>query len=205
MTPTLILPELESPSCGRICEGYTREARLIQCSLLPAHDITTGCLEIAFRYAPFAEVGGDFGDFFVLPEGATELYLGDVVGKGLPAALYAGLVMGTIRGIHKTGANTARVLTLLNDRLLMRPVPGRFCATLYARFDPVVQQLTFSNAGLPYPILCRSRDADPLGWAGCPRECSPEPATSCTPCSYRQATWFFSPPMACTSCAIRKA
>jgi serine phosphatase RsbU (regulator of sigma subunit) len=131
-------------------------------------DLTAGCVEIAFRYAPFADVGGDFADFFILPDGVTGLYLGDVVGKGLPAALYAALVMGTIRGIHKTGVDTASALALLNDRLLMRPVQGRFCATLYARFDPAVRQLAFSNAGLPPPLLLSKAGCKSLGQGGFP-------------------------------------
>lgn len=168
MTLATIHPGLEILSCGRICDEYKKEAQSIQCSLLPTHDLTSGSVEVAFRYAPFAEVGGDFADFFLLPDGATGLYLGDVVGKGLPAALYAGLVMGTIRGIHKAGRDTASVLALLNDRLLVRPVPGRFCATLYARFDPAVRQLSFSNAGLPSPLLLSKTGCRPLGQGGFP-------------------------------------
>jgi serine phosphatase RsbU (regulator of sigma subunit) len=45
-----------------------------------------------------------------LPDGLISIYLGDVVGKGLPAAMYSALVMGTLRGIHKTGTDTADVL-----------------------------------------------------------------------------------------------
>jgi len=49
-------------------------------------------------------VGGDFLDFFTLTDGVIGIYLGDVRGKGLPAALYAALAVGTLRGVHKTGA-----------------------------------------------------------------------------------------------------
>ena len=81
-------------------------------------------------------MGGDFADFFQLPDGQIGIYVGDVVGKGLPAAMYAALVMGMLRGIHKTGEDTATALALLNERLLVRPVAGRYAATLYAVFDP---------------------------------------------------------------------
>lgn len=168
MTGLATHPQLEGCTCGYVCEEYKKEARSVQSSLLPTHNLAEGAVEVAFRYAPFAEVGGDFADFFVLPAGVTDLYLGDVVGKGLPAALYAALVMGTVRGIHKTGVDTARVLTLLNDRLLVRPVQGRFCTTLYARFDPVLHQLSFSNAGLPSPLLLSKAGCRPLGQGGFP-------------------------------------
>lgn len=174
MTLLTIHPDCASLACGRVCEEYKREAQSIQRSLLPTRDLTAGSVEIAFRYTPFLEVGGDFADFFVLPDGVTSLYVGDVVGKGLPAALYAALVMGTIRGIHKTGVDAASVLALLNQRLQVRPVPGRFCATLYARLDPAVQQLTFSNAGLPSPLLLSKTGCRPLGQGGFPSAMFPD-------------------------------
>ena len=110
-------------------------------------------VEIAFRFIPFSEVGGDFVDFFCLPDGFIGIYLGDVVGKGLSAAMFAALVMGTLRGIHKTGTDTAHVLSLLNECLVQRPIRGRFCSTLYALFNPALRELIFSNAGMPLPLL----------------------------------------------------
>src|ERR1700683_2778343 len=85
------------------------------------------------------------------------LYIGDVVGKGLAATMYTALVMGMLRGINKTGEQTSTVLAVLNKRLLVRPVQGRFATTLYAVYDPTCRGLTFSNAGMPYPLRA-SRD-----------------------------------------------
>jgi hypothetical protein len=102
-------------------EADKEAAREIQYSLVPSGNLISAGVEVAFRFSPFAEVGGDFTDFFQLPNGLVGLYLGDVVGKGLAAAMYAALVMGTLRGINKTGEDTAAVLTLLNKRLLVRP------------------------------------------------------------------------------------
>jgi sigma-B regulation protein RsbU (phosphoserine phosphatase) len=144
------------------------EARQIQYSLLPAEDLKGECFDIACRFSPFAEVGGDFADFFNLPNGQAGLYVGDVVGKGLPAAMYAALVMGMLRGINKTGEDTASVLALLNKRLLVRPVSGRYAATLYALYDPETLVLTFSNAGLPYPLHASQAGCSPLGLGGLP-------------------------------------
>jgi serine phosphatase RsbU (regulator of sigma subunit) len=76
--------------------------------------------------------------------------------------------MGTLRGINKTGEDTATVLTLLNKRLLVRPITGRYCATLYALFDPITRQLTFSNAGLPHPVLVSNGRYLLLGEGGLP-------------------------------------
>lgn len=144
------------------------EARQIQQSLLPTRPLRGASFEIACRFFPFAEVGGDFADFFHLPNGQVGLYVGDVVGKGLPAAMYAALVTGMLRGIHKTGEDTATALALLNKRLLVRPVIGRYSATLYALFDPLSRLLTWSNAGLPNPWLVSATGCTPLGEGGLP-------------------------------------
>ena len=144
------------------------EARAIQQSLLPEACLRGNSYEVMFRFSPYSEVGGDFADFFGLPDGRVGIYLGDVVGKGLSAAMYAALVMGTLRGIHKSGTPAATVLTVLNKRLHVRPVHGRFCATLYATFDPATLQLAFSNAGLPYPLLASRAGCSELGKGGMP-------------------------------------
>ncbi|MFZ3215489.1 MAG: PP2C family protein-serine/threonine phosphatase [Candidatus Acidiferrales bacterium] len=149
-------------------EAARDEARLIQDSLLPRGTLRGGGFEVAFRFAPLGEVGGDFADFFQLPNGLVGLYVGDVVGKGLIAAMYASLVMGTIRGINKTGEDTACVLGLLNKRLRVRPVPGRYSSTIYALFDPASGELSFSNAGLPLPLLVSGQGCRPLGEGGFP-------------------------------------
>ncbi|HYL68778.1 MAG TPA: PP2C family protein-serine/threonine phosphatase, partial [Candidatus Limnocylindria bacterium] len=120
------------------------------------------------RFSPLAEVGGDFADFFTLPNGLIGLYIGDVVGKGLSAAMYASLVMGMMRGINKTGAEPADVLALLSRRIRVRPVTGRYCATLYALFDPVSNALKFANAGLPYPVLVSKLGVSQLALGGIP-------------------------------------
>jgi sigma-B regulation protein RsbU (phosphoserine phosphatase) len=150
------------------CDEHAREAKLIQSSLVPTSGLCHESVEIAFRFIPFSEVGGDFADFFALPDGFIGIYVGDVVGKGLPAAMYAALVMGTLRGIHKCGTDTAKVLTLLNDRLVQRPIQGRFCSTLYALFNPASRELIFSNAGMPLPLLVSGAECRQLGEGGLP-------------------------------------
>lgn len=161
-------PVKEVFACGRICDEHVREAQIIQSSLLPTNGIYHESVEIAFRCTPFSEVGGDFADIFRLPDGSVGIYLGDVVGKGLPAAMYGALVMGTLRGIHKTGTETAHVLVLLNERLVQRPIRGRFCSTLYALFIPATRELIFSNAGMPLPLLVSGTTCRQLGQGGLP-------------------------------------
>jgi len=159
---------IESFVSGHIGDFEREEARQIQQSLLPSKSLVTESVEIAYRFAPYSGVGGDFADFFLLPNSNAALYIGDVVGKGLSAAMYATLVMGTLRGTHKTGTDTAAVLGTLNHRLLVRPVAGRYAATLYAVYDAQTRELTFSNAGLPHPLLSSGGYCATLGQGGLP-------------------------------------
>lgn len=159
---------LDERFAGPITRFEREEARQIQLSLLPAGPLVRPSFEIAYRFSPFAGVGGDFADFFELPDGKVGLYVGDVVGKGLSAALYAALVMGLFRGLHKTGETPADSLALLNKRMLVRPVTNRYAATLYGVFDPESRKLTFSNAGLPLPLRISECGCIPLGGGGLP-------------------------------------
>ena len=76
---------------------------------MPSGSLRGDAFEAAFRFAPLGEVDGDFAEFSHFPNGFVGMYRGDVVGKGLIAALYASLVMDTIREIKKTGEDTAAV------------------------------------------------------------------------------------------------
>jgi sigma-B regulation protein RsbU (phosphoserine phosphatase) len=159
---------LEESACSHSCGGEKDEAREIQNSLLPSGTLRSASIEIAYRFSPFAEVGGDFADFYILPNGIAGLYIGDVVGKGLAAAMYAALVMGTLRGINKTDEQTSTILAVLNKRLFVRPVQGRFATTLYAAYDPSSRELTFSNAGMPYPVWASASGCQQLKEGGLP-------------------------------------
>ena len=112
------------------------EARLIQSSMLPEKSLRAGEVTVSHEFHPVDEVGGDFLDYFELSDGTVGLYLGDVSGKGLAAAMYAALAVGTLRGVHKTGQSPSAVLGLLNKRLLLRSLPRRHTAMQYAVFDP---------------------------------------------------------------------
>jgi sigma-B regulation protein RsbU (phosphoserine phosphatase) len=79
-----------------------------------------------------------------------------------------------VRGIRKDGEHTASALELLNSRLIVRPVPGRYAATLYATFDPATRALTFSNAGLPHPVLVSASGCRRLGKGGFPSGLFPD-------------------------------
>ncbi|HEV1994913.1 MAG TPA: PP2C family protein-serine/threonine phosphatase [Candidatus Acidoferrum sp.] len=148
-------PPLELQAIEKLREEELEEARAIQSVMLPAESLRAGAVMISHEFQPIAAVGGDFLDYFKLTDGRIGLYLGDVSGKGLPAALYAALAVGTLRGVHKTGTSPHDVLATLNRRLMIRGMPRRHTAIQYALFDPHSHELQISSAGMPGPLhLC---------------------------------------------------
>jgi sigma-B regulation protein RsbU (phosphoserine phosphatase) len=145
------------------------EARIIQRAMLPVEPLRPPPVELACKCRPAAEVGGDFSDYYWMLDHRLGFFLGDVVGKGLPAALYAALAVGILRGIKKGGEGPVSVLQMLNRRLLDRQVPGRYCAVQYAVFDPPSRELRFANAGLqPRPVHVSAGGSRELGGGGLP-------------------------------------
>src|SRR6202022_1509384 len=121
-------------SIEKLREEEWREARASQSVMRPPEPLRAGAVRISHEFQPVAAVGGDFLDYFELADGSIGLYLGDVSGKGLAAAMYAALAVGTLRGVHKTGQSPAAVLSILNRRLLVRGVPRRYSTAQYAVF-----------------------------------------------------------------------
>jgi len=152
----------------KLREEELEEARAIQSVMLPEEALRAGGVRISHEFQPIAAVGGDFLDYFQLSDGSIGLYLGDVSGKGLPAAMYAALAVGTLRGVHKTGQLPSSVLSTLNRRLLVRGVPRRYSATQYALFDPATRQMCIASAGMPGPFHLSSRGCRILEVPGIP-------------------------------------
>lgn len=148
---TIALP-VELHAIEKLREAELEEARSIQNVMLPMESLRAGKVRISHAFQPVTEVGGDFLDYFELTDGCVSLYLGDVSGKGLPAAMYAALAVGTLRGVHKTGLAASQVLTTLNRRLMIRGTPRRHAAVQYAVFDPRTREMQISGAGMPGPF-----------------------------------------------------
>ena len=161
-------PPYEFDTIRKLREQDLEEARTIQGVMLPSQPLRSPTVTISHEFQPAMEVGGDYLDYFSLSDGTIGIYIGDVSGKGLPAALYAALAVGTLRGIHKTGQHPSRVLYLLNQRLLLRGIPGRHTAIQYAIFHPSTAEMCIASAGMPGPLLLRGGETQILQVAGIP-------------------------------------
>lgn len=164
----IIAPPLESQALERLREQELEEARLIQNVMLPSEALRTERVTVSHEFQPVTEVGGDFLDYFELTDGSIGLYLGDVAGKGLPAAMYAALAVGTLRGVHKTGQSPSSVLSTLNKRLTIRGTPRRYAAIQYAVYEPALRRIQVASAGMFGPFVISSGRCRALELSGIP-------------------------------------
>ena len=133
-------------------DQLARVAETLQRSLLPDAMPQVEGVRLAYRYVPGTadDVGGDFYDAFVLPDGQLALVIGDVAGKGVAAAAVMGEVRTAIRAYALDEADPARVLGLAN-RLVERS--GHMVTALLAILDPGTGSLRFASAGHLPPLL----------------------------------------------------
>jgi sigma-B regulation protein RsbU (phosphoserine phosphatase) len=106
-------------------------------------------------------VGGDLYDVFETDDGEVALVLGDVSGKGLPAALLMGVVQGAVRASCGTGAaaNHEQAAERLNHLLCMKTAHERFVSLFWCFFDRQASVLRYINAGHLPPLLVRYENA----------------------------------------------
>jgi serine phosphatase RsbU (regulator of sigma subunit) len=133
-------------------EQELRVAQRIQHSLLPEEIPTLPGWQIATCYQPAREVGGDFYDFFPFADGRMGLVIGDVSGKGVPAALVMAATHSILHAVVKADVSPGTVLSQTNNTLYSDVPPGMFVTCFYAIIDPHSGLLRYGNAGhdLPY-------------------------------------------------------
>ncbi len=134
-------------------------AREIQLAMLPQKTHAVRGLEAAGRTRPANTVGGDCYDILRLPEGRLLLMLGDVSGKGSPAALLMALAIAMLRTLAAEDLTLVGLMERLN-RLVYEQTPGsRFITMFVAAVDPATWTLTYINAGQTPPLLRRRTGA----------------------------------------------
>jgi sigma-B regulation protein RsbU (phosphoserine phosphatase) len=128
-------------------------ARQIQTNLLPKNPPVLPGYDISGISIPAKEVGGDYYDFILLPDDRLVFCLGDVSGKGIPAALLMANLQATLRG-QTLGTSCARECLYHSNTLLYNSTDSEKFATLfYAILDIRAHRLCYANAGHNYPFL----------------------------------------------------
>ena len=136
-----------------------RLASSIQRYLLPENLPQTDSLEFAVKYLPQQLIGGDFYDFFKLPHGTIGVVIGDVSGKGIPAAILMALCQTKLRYIAMSGKSPAQTLCLLNSEMVHAMRSDMFITIIYLVIDPKSGEAKFARAGHEPPLLARA-DSD---------------------------------------------
>lgn len=141
-------------------EEELKIARETQLRLLPQHDPTVKGLDVSGICLPALEVGGDYYDYMKLPDGKFAIAIGDVSGKGVPAAMYMTLVKGVIQFASGVIAEPKQVLTETNRLVFQSFKRGTFVSMIYAVIDIKEKTLRYARAGHnPLLLVSRSRAA----------------------------------------------
>jgi phosphoserine phosphatase RsbU/P len=144
-------------------------ARELQFRLLPQKMPVFRHAEVASRFAPARQIGGDLYDFLKYSgQGVTGIAVGDVSGKGAPAAIYAALVSGIARSLANEEPSAAGMLEAINLSLSERPIEGQYVSMIYAIWDDNQQQLQIANSGLPRPLHRRRDKLEEIPVTGLP-------------------------------------
>lgn len=140
----------------KLMELELAQASEIQAMLLPTEAPVYPGYDLAGHNLPCRTVGGDYYDFVPYSDGRVALVVGDVSGKGLPAALLMSSLQARVQMLRETSPDPASAVTLLNRNLAERCPLGKFITFFYALLDPATGVLEYSNAGHNYPLLLRA-------------------------------------------------
>jgi serine phosphatase RsbU (regulator of sigma subunit)/ketosteroid isomerase-like protein len=156
-------------------EQELQVARSIQHASLPEEMPTLEGWQISPFYQPAREVGGDFYDFFELPEERLGLVVGDATGKGVPAALVMASARSMLRAVAQASDySPGDVLERVNDALVPDIPPNMFVTCFYAILDSRSGSMTFANAGHDLPYVWHSGEAQELRARGMPLGLMPQ-------------------------------
>jgi serine phosphatase RsbU (regulator of sigma subunit) len=143
---------------ARTHDERSHVAQTLQRSLLPPETPTIPGFEVATRYRPaLHEIAGDFYDVFPMGEGEWAVLIGDVCGKGAPAAAVTAAARYTVHAAAIEHRDPVAILSVLNEALLRQELDGRFCSLLFAAVRPDAEgaEVTMATGGHPPPFVLR--------------------------------------------------
>ncbi|MBX3385830.1 MAG: SpoIIE family protein phosphatase [Phycisphaeraceae bacterium] len=138
-----------------------RVAASVQRRMLPRSVPSVAPFDVAAHYAPTLELGGDFYDFMELG-GHLGLLIGDVAGKGVPAALLMASVRASLRAYAQEMYHIDQVLERVNAALVRDTLDHEFATVWYGVADPHSLRLTYCSAGHDWPLHIRPPAQGPV-------------------------------------------
>jgi serine phosphatase RsbU (regulator of sigma subunit) len=139
-------------------------AREIQQAMLPGGAYTAPGVQAFGRTRPANTVGGDFYDVLRAPDGRLIVAIGDVAGKGSPAALLMALLLAIFRTLVDEGIDLGTLVDRLNTQVERHAPASRFITLFVAAFDPGSGRLQYVNAGHLPPIVWRGASRQVERW-----------------------------------------
>jgi sigma-B regulation protein RsbU (phosphoserine phosphatase) len=156
-------------------EKEVRFAQRVQVALLPAGlPKRLKGVDVAASFSAARELGGDFHDYLAPESSTLVVAVGDVSGKGVPAALYSAFAAELVRGrtfrrrYLPERSSPASVLSSINTILHQRQLEEYYCTLCYAIFDLKRRAMTLANSGLPYPVRCSGGECAQIELPGVP-------------------------------------
>jgi len=156
-------------------EKEIRFAQRVQTALLPTElPKRMKGVDVCARFAPARELGGDLYDYLAPEPNSLVVAVGDVSGKGVPAALYSAFAGELIRSrtFRRRYAperfTPSGVLASTNTILYERQLEEYYCTLCYSLFDLKRRTMVMANSGLPYPIRCRGESVAQIELPGVP-------------------------------------
>lgn len=138
-------------------KGELEVAREIQLAMLPQGTYSVGDVEICGVTRPANTVGGDFYDVLTLRDGRIIVTLGDVAGKGSPAALLMALLLAVLRTLVDEELESSALMERLNAQICRHAPASRFITLFFGVYNPATGSLIYVNAGQNPPLI-RRRD-----------------------------------------------
>ncbi len=143
-------------------------ARRIQAAMLPAIPAEDYGLDIAARYVPARELGGDLFEFVRYGPQQLAIGLGDVSGKGTAAALYGAAASGIVRSLAPLKLQPGEMLRRLNQFVGEQKVEERFMTLCFATWQRGRMRLRMANAGQSQPLLWKDGKCERIPMVGFP-------------------------------------
>jgi sigma-B regulation protein RsbU (phosphoserine phosphatase) len=152
---------LEAQAEGRRISEQVKLAADVQKRMLPARRLDHARLDLAARFTPCFELGGDFYDAFEI-DGSLGLVIGDVVGKGVAAALLMAHVRATLRAHARDISTLDEIVARTNQAMCRDTLENEFATAFFGMIDPESLRLTYVNAGHEWPFVVHAGHGEPV-------------------------------------------
>jgi phosphoserine phosphatase RsbU/P len=147
----------EIEEAERLMAKDMQQAAIIQRQLLPSVPPPAPGLDISGRTASCRTVGGDYYDYLRFPDGSVGVLVGDVAGKGMPAALLMSSLQARVHVVFEDASGLAQKMSRLNKAVASNCPDNRFITFFMGVVDPPTGKVIYSNAGHNPPLVVRAQ------------------------------------------------